>query len=360
MKLLMFGISSYPGGVETYIRNIFLNDLFSEKARITFVCYGDKVAYSEEIEKYGHSVIFVPNVRTNPIGYRKALISIFKSDSYDAVYVNTLNAANPLPVTLARKFGIEKIIVHSHCNALLAKGVKYILHKINRRSMDKNATVRLACGKKAASWMFDTDSHNVKIIPNAINTERYNFSQDNRRLVRDKYSISDETLVLGSVGRFGPEKNNIFMLEVLKNLVECGKDARLILVGDGAMRGEIEKFAEDNKLEDRVILAGTITDPYYMYSAFDVFLFPSSFEGFGIAALEAQSCGIKCLCSDTLERKLDVTDTVDFLSISESAQVWSDRIISGIAPMDRDAMNNAVKNSKFNIEHQIQCVMELI
>ncbi len=360
MNLLMFGMSSYPGGVESYIRNVFLNEFFSEKMNITFVCYEDKLAYSDEINSLGYKIEFVPNLKRDPLGYRRAVSNIYKTQKIDAVYVNMLNSSNSVPIDLAYKYGVEKIILHSHCTSLQNKGLKYILHKLNKNKCDKKATVRLACSDDAARWLFNVEKNDVKIIPNAIDTEKYRYDGNARNTIREKYCISDDEILLGSVGRFGPEKNNIFMLQILKKAIDSGMNAKLMLVGDGALREEIEGFVKDNALEEKVVLTGTITDPYHIYSAFDIFLFPSLFEGFGIAALEAQSCGLKCFCSDRLSRSLNVTGAVEYLPISNGADIWYNAIKQNTSPLDRNAMNEAVAKSEFNIEIQKHYIAELI
>ena len=114
MRILMFGMSSYPGGIENYIANYFLCEEFSKDIVIDFVTYEDKLAYQEEIKKYGHNVIRVPHLKRNPLGYAKTVKKILKANDYDCVYVNMLSAANILPVMYATKAHVSKIVAHAH------------------------------------------------------------------------------------------------------------------------------------------------------------------------------------------------------------------------------------------------------
>ncbi|MBO4453385.1 MAG: glycosyltransferase, partial [Clostridia bacterium] len=94
--------------------------------------------------------------------------------------------------------------------------------------------------------------------------------------------------------------------------------------------------------------------------AFDCFLFPSVFEGFGIAALEAQSCGVKAYCSDTLSPSLNVTGNVVFLPLGD-AKIWADAVTAGNREEpDREAMNRSVRESGHNVNNQIRMLTELL
>ncbi len=359
-QILLLGMSSYPGGTETYIKNIFLNESFSQRANITFVCYEDKMAYEDEVKSLGYKVLYVASPKRRPSAYCKAISAELKNCKYDAVYINALNASNPFALLPIRKHKIKTVAVHSHCNKIINFGPKYMLHLLFKGLFGRSATLKLACSKDAAKWMFGRKAGEATVIPNAINPYKYSYSEAEREAHRAKYGIAKGELCLGSVGRFGAEKNNIFMLKILEGLLSKGINAKLLLVGDGPKRQEIEAYADEKKLTDRVVLAGTVIDPYKVYSAFDIFLFPSVFEGFGISALEAQSCGLKCLCSDRLSEKLNVTGTLTYLPIDKGEEPWCDFIAKYNEKTDRAKMNEDIRLSEYNIEKQIKNIMELI
>ncbi len=361
MKLLMFGMSSYPGGTENYIRNIFFNESVSERISIDFITYEEDLAYSDEMQSLGYRVLHVPHLKRKPLGYFKAVSRIMRSERYDAVYVNMLCAANPLPIYFAKANKTPQIILHAHSNSTVKGAVRGILHKLCRGYCDRAATLRLACSQDAAKWLFDQKNTacRIEIIPNAIDTEKYSFSNEHRTKIRESFGIGDE-LLLGSVGRLAPEKNDMFMLDILRCISDRGIPARLMLIGDGALRPAIEERIRELDLSDKVILTGTVIDPYKFYSAFDRFLFPSLFEGFGISALEAQSCGARVFCSDTLSRELDVTGSVRYLPLSQGAGLWADEILKDHDRSRTNEMNSKIEASPYNIKNQRERVMELI
>ena len=351
MNVLLFGMSGYPGGVENYIRNYFCHPSFpAERIHLDFVACEQAIAYQRELEAKGYGVYRVPDVKRETAGYYRAVQSLMRSGRYDAVYVNMLTAANALPVFLAKQSGIKTIILHAHASSTIKGFARKTLHLLNQRYCSRAATVRLACSEKAGEWLF-RDSE-CTVIPNAIDCARFHPSKAFRDEIRSQYRVGPGTLLLGHVGRFAAEKNHGFLLGILKEALSRGMDAKLMLVGDGYTKAQIIRKAGEDGLGERVIFVGTSPEPEKYYPAFDVFLFPSSFEGFGLAALEAQSCGVPCIASDTLSSSLNVTGTVRFLRLTDGPAKWA-AAAEALKGADENQMHRAVRDSSFNIEGQV-------
>ena len=362
MKILMFGMSSYPGGIENFILNLFIESDFAKDNKVDFVVYEESVAYFDEIKKAGFNVFFVPHLKKHPLLYRKAVKNIIKKGGYDAIYVHNLTSANSYPNRLAKRYGI-KAIVHSHANSTIKGKVRRILHKLNKKFVAKNATLRLACSENAGRWLFCGKNYEYPftVIKNAVSADRFKFSDDKRKVIREKYKISDGDFLLGSVGRLAEEKNNPFMVEILSEMIKKGVNAKLLLVGDGVKKQEILDTAERLKVKDNLILYGNSSTPEDVYPAFDAFLFPSSFEGFGIAGLEAQVAGLKVFASDCLSKELNVGGNVCYLPLSSGAGFWADKIIeSDCKNEDRFTSYEKIKNSPYEKENQAKLLKEII
>lgn len=354
----MFGMSSYPGGIENYIVNYFCHPSFpSDIIQIDYVTYEDSIAYQDKLEAKKYRIIRVPHLKRNLLGYYKAIKAIFRQCGYDAVYVNMLTAANALPVFLCEHFKIRKLILHAHASSTISGAIRRTLHCINKDYCNRKATLRLACSEKAGKWLFGQRKYSV--IPNAIDCDRFKPSKEHRKAIRAKYGVSDHTLFIGHVGRFAEEKNHSFMIDILKALVADNNDAKMMFVGDGYTKATVEQKVKDNNLQDKVIFVGTTSETERYYPAFDAFLFPSTFEGFGMAALEAQSCGVPCVCSDTLSPLLDVTGTNMQLSLNESPSEWAESI-KKTSMINKSQMNEIVRKSEFNIDNQIKRLTGLL
>ena len=216
--------------------------------------------------------------------------------------------------------------------------------------------MRFACSKEAGKWLFDNQTYNV--IPNAIDAKRFAFSNADRELIRQEYNISSNEFVLGHVGRFGEEKNHTFLIDVFTAYQEKMGNARLMLVGDGVHREEIQEKVKSLGLADKVSFVGTTNETEKYYSAFDCFVFPSIFEGFGMAALEAQACGLQCFCSKTLSPELNVTGRVDFLDLLDGAEAWVNYIAAkALGNTDR---SEKIELGNFDIEKQRKNMVGLL
>jgi len=106
------------------------------------------------------------------------------------------------------------------------------------------------------------------------------FSQDDRKKIRDELEISDETIVLGHVGRFYDQKNHSFIIDVFEQYEKVNSNTVLLLVGDGELIKEVKAKVFSRGLSDKVKFLGLRNDVHRILQGFDVFLLPSKFEGF--------------------------------------------------------------------------------
>ena len=142
MRIAMFGMSSYPGGIENYIANYFLTEDFSKLATIDFFTYEKNLAYSEEIIKNGYSIQKVPHLKKNPLGYIKAVKRLLLKNNYDCVYLNMLSAANIVPLKFAVKYNVPRIVVHAHANSTVKGLLRKNLHNLNKKYCKKYANYK--------------------------------------------------------------------------------------------------------------------------------------------------------------------------------------------------------------------------
>ena len=120
------------------------------------------------------------------------------------------------------------------------------------------------------------------------------FAPDSLDALRDaerrRLGLPAEAFVVGTVGRFAPEKNQRVLIDAIAALRDRGLDARLLLVGDGRIRAALESRAAELGVRDRVIFAGKSRDVRPALSAMDAFVLPSTHvETFSNAALEAMA-----------------------------------------------------------------------
>lgn len=361
MKILQVGLGNNPGGVEAFVMNYY-RELAGNGISFDFVSMYGKIAYEEEIKSLGGRVFYVPNVKKDYFGYVKGMKALLAREGYDVVHVNMLSAANILPLRLAHEAGVKNVVAHSH-NASAPGMLRKLLDRVNRPGISRYADSKLACGEKAGRWLFGDAAFEqgaVTLVSNAIDVEKYLFSGENRRRIREKYGFGEDFLV-GHVGRFQAQKNHEAVLGIFRCIAEKVPEARLCLVGDGELLGQMKKKTEEYGLTEKVFFAGVRTDVEQFLSAMDVFLFPSLFEGLPFTLVEAQANGLPCVISDTITDEI-VLDKgrVRKVSLTEAPQVWADCLLKcrSLPREDREA-GKRLAQAHFDIRIEAKRLMEL-
>ena len=158
------------------------------------------------------------------------------------------------------------------------------------------------------------------ILPNAIDPERFKFSEVSRKEIRKRYGIKDDDFVIGHVGRFYPQKNHDFLIDVFYEIRKQRANAKLLLLGDGPLQDKIRQKINSLGIADSVIFAGLQKDPAPFYSAMDVFCFPSLWEGLGIVLLEAQYNGLPCVVSEVIPKEVLISNFLTYTTFD--ADEW--------------------------------------
>ncbi len=135
-------------------------------------------------------------------------------------------------------------------------------------------------------------SQRISYIPNGVDTRRFTpGDREARAAARRRFGLAPTERILGSVGQLRPEKNHERLVRAFA--ASAAKlPARLLLVGDGPLRGHLEQTARALGVAGRVVFAGAVRDPVECYRAMDLFALTSDTEQMPIALLEAMSMGL--------------------------------------------------------------------
>ncbi|MGE4585216.1 MAG: glycosyltransferase [Sphaerochaeta sp.] len=276
-----------------------------------------------------------------------------KADHYDIVYSQNGYDAAP-QMLFAAILGVKRRIAHSH----VANSPESIARKLRRKIFGKLvrlcATDLLACSKEAAVWAYGKkppEGELYHIINNAIDLNLYVFDADKRADIRTGFSL-DNNLVLGCVGRFSYQKNYSFLIDIFKSICQLKSNAVLVLIGDGELMPEIRGKVERFGLQEKVHFWGARTDVYHLLNAFDVFVLPSNYEGFGIVYVEAQAMGLPCYGSkEGVPLAAKVSDLMHYLSLSDSSETWAKEILTGCSStFERRDTHDELVEAGFDID----------
>ena len=322
IKILQFVGSMKNGGVESFVLSYFRE--LHELCEFTFVCFDDSTNIPrEEIEKLGGKIEIVPHVKK--LGqFNKAFDKILKENHYDIIHSN-INTLSVFVLRIAKKNGYKIRIAHAHASSSRKEFVRHIIKSILKNFSRKYANVYFACGEEAGRYQFGNKAYNnnkVILINNCIDVDRFKFNQDDRKLIRDSLNLKDDDFVIGTVGRLVSVKNHNFILK----LANINKDKKFVLVGSGELEQDLNAKIKEMKLENVMIVNALYPIEKY-YSAFDTFVLPSLYEGFGIVAIEAEANGLYCLLSDQISRKVLISKYGEYLPIDKNGlEKWNEAL----------------------------------
>lgn len=166
--------------------------------------------------------------------------------------------------------------------------------------------------------------NNFRVIPNGLDLDVCHYDAAVREEVRRQMGWDGKRIV-GHVGRFNEQKNHRFLIDVFEKLHEMQPDTQLVLIGQGELEEEIRERVAQKGLTEAVSFLGVRDDVIRLYQGMDLFLFPSLFEGLGIVLIEAQACGLPVLTSDAIPAEAFVTDIMQAMPLTASAQTWADK-----------------------------------
>jgi glycosyltransferase involved in cell wall biosynthesis len=222
----------------------------------------------------------------------------------------------------------------------------------------KYASDFFACSNKAGQFMFGSIK-NLSVIPNAIEVEKFRYSDKIRNNIRQEMGISDK-FVIGHIGRFNLQKNHMFVLNIFEKIHEKNPSAVLLLIGEGELEDKIRKEIGKKKLENFIMILGIRKDVNLIYQAMDVFILPSLFEGLPVTGIEAQASGLPCFFSDVITDEIGITNNSHFISLDRENQ-WINSIleINDRESNDRGVYFYLIRDSKFNVKNSAKILEKM-
>lgn len=319
------------GGTEAFVMNYY-RKLDEKRFYADFmVLSGDELYYADEIKAKGGKVIHIST--DNRKNYFKNIYRVekfLKENDYDIIHVNSCSLKFMAQIAFAaRNSSKAKIIGHAHS---VGEPQDNLIYKVSsavlKRIIDSNIDYAMACSTESAEMRFydkRIQSNMYAMIPNAIDTIKFEFSMENRNKIRRQYDVG-EAIVIGIVGRLEKWKNQTFLLDVLKKVNEL-ENTYLLMVGDGDIREELQSKAKMLGVSEHAIFAGLVDNAYEYYSAMDVFCLPSFGEGFPFVLVEAQANGLNCLVSSDTTTETNISGTVQYLD-RFNVDLWAEKVIS--------------------------------
>ncbi len=356
-----------PGGVENWLLNL-LKRMNRDSVRMDFLVHTQTPgAYDREVMELG-ATIFRSEVRPLTKYVTNVRDILRKHGPYDVIHSH-VNFFSGIPLFFAAMESIPVRISHSHTDTRReqrsATMGRRFYHWLMRGLVDKYSTHRLAASEPAAVSLFGGDWRNrvhTQVLHCGLDLAPFE-EQVSRIELRATLGIPEHAFVVGHVGRFVPVKNHDFVLTIAAHMIGLSNDVYFLLLGDGPLWQSVRDRAVSSGLAERVILTGFRRDVASLLRAMDCLVLPSQYEGLGLAAVEAQVVGLRCVVADSVPREVEVIPgTVKWLSLQDAASVWA----SALFEAGRDSHNQDVPNplelvrqSSFHITSSLEELLKL-
>ena len=349
VKVLHIVPNMQAGGLETFLMNIMRN-INREKVQFDFlVHYKERKFYDDEIETLGGKIYrFSVREDSNYLKYICQLNKFFKDHKEYKIIHCHMPSVGFLVLSIAKIHGVKIRIAHSHnnsCENTLKGKIKSFLIRFEKYVSTDN----FACSKDAGNFLFG--KRKFTVVPNAIVLDKFKFDNEKRKKIRRDLNINNDEIVIGHIGRFCVQKNHDKLIDIFYNYQKKVKNSRLVLVGDGELRELVKEKCVRLNIDDKVIFLGTRKDTDCLYSAFDMFVFPSLFEGLGIVLIEAQMSGLYCFTTyNHVPKEASISDRLIYLKNDDLR--WENKLIKN---NNYDRINVNFNDNKNNYDIKEVC-----
>lgn len=349
------------GGAESWLMNV-LRHIDRQHYQLDFVTlHGRQGAYDDEIRRLGSRIIPCPYYH-HPLRFIRDFKQILHDyGPYDIVHSH-VHYYSGLVVLAARIAGTRGRIVHSHTSVVESPTTisRHVYLKISRFLIERFATLTLAVSQKAAYSLLGADWHQSRLRIHYCGIDTSTFTGPIDKLaLRHELHIPPSAYTIGHVGRFEEVKNHRLILKIFAEISLIDPNVHLVLVGDGSLRSIIEQYACKLGIRNKVTFTGARPDvARIMSGALDLFLFPSQYEGMGLAVIEAQAAGIPCVVSNVIpDEAIIVPHFVHRLPLTIPPQQWAKKVMAVQHSHLDSTANHAlqlVEQSPFNIINEVK------
>ncbi|MCG7406101.1 glycosyltransferase family 1 protein [Paenibacillus sp. ACRRX] len=311
------------GGISSMLMNIY-RCVDRDTLQFDFAAFNQGPLH-DEIADMGGRIFYFDYIKKQGIfSYMRAFKNLIQEHGpYQAVHVHN-GYKGGFALMAARQAGIDIRVCHIHTSNVEQAWQRAIVPLLKTAAII-NATDLLACGQEAGSFMYGRRPFDV--LTNAINSSSYAFrTQSDRSRMRKELGIPTDCLVIGHVGRLSEVKNHFFMIDIADWLKRQHPELCFwfVFTGDGPLKYDLEQAIISKGLDQHFIFTGLRSDIPELLQAFDVYLFPSLFEGLPVSLLEAQASGLPCLVSAGVPNEADIgAGLVRFMDLAEGSANWA-------------------------------------
>ena len=317
------------GGAETMVMNYYRH-IDRTKVQFDFLVHREqRGAYDDEIETLGGRIYrLCPIYPQNFARYKRDLRGFFQAHPEYKIIHSHMSELGYFAFREAEQQGVPVRICHAH-NAPHGFDAKMIVRTYFKKRMMPHLTHLFMCGEESGKWLYgEKNKSRFIMLNNAIDAASYTYDLSKREELRRQLGLADK-LVIGHVGRFSPQKNHPFLLDIFAALLKKESNAVLLLVGGGEGMSKVQEKVQELGIAEHVRFLGVRSDVADLMQAMDMFVLPSLYEGLPVTMVEAQAAGLPCIISDKVPPECILTEgLVDVMPLSASPGAWAEKILA--------------------------------
>jgi glycosyltransferase involved in cell wall biosynthesis len=334
------------GGAEKLLVT-FAQQAQKQGIHTTIICLSDKwgTPVRTELEAYGATVIILKSQRLFDLKCLQEMFQIVRTGKFDVVHTH-LTYANITGALIGWLAGLPVVAtLHSTIvNARHSHPLRARLEFWAIRLLDKRV---IAVGESVAETYQHVLRRGLDVIPNAVSIPE-TFTLEERVNLRTELTGDAKLLICIAVGRFSLEKGYLDLLTAFDIVRKENPAVRLIIVGDGVLRSDIEFKIVELCLESCVKLLGSRSDVPCLLNVSDLYVNASHWEGLPIAHLEAMAAGLPLVVTAVGDVPRLVHDDMGCIVPPENPAELSHAILSLLAdPTRRAAMGKSARQFIF-------------
>ncbi len=356
-KILHIVYSLNPGGVESFLLQLAREiDRSSHEFHIA-VCQRGEL--DDKLKEESCSIVYLGSFSS--LLYYLKIYKYIKSNKIDILHCHVRNVCGFLSLI---SFVLRKpFIMHSHSDQVFDSSVPWLWKKLgwfNVKLANRFLAYGIGVSKRACSAFFGNDykdNPKIECIHLGVNFKSFNPFNVNQSL-KNYLGIKSENKVIANVGGLRYPKNHLFIIEIVREIIKINPNIHVLFVGDGSLRRQIEGKISEYGLNSYFSILGFVHNvPEILISCVDLLLFPSRFEGLGLALVEAQAAGVSCLYSDVIPEEAVINKRLMYpCSLSSPPAIWASKAISILSDsidIKKDEAFNIAMDSSLNIEKTI-------
>ena len=331
------------GGVELVAIN-FARNLDKEKYDVSFLLIdpyeNQNEAFYHELKDEGFRFIEMPRDAGGYLGKFRFIDNLFQKEHFDAVHSHVIFFSG-IVLAAAKKNHIPVRAAHSHIIKWNhSETMQYRVYKTAMRYLlNSNATHKLACSSASGAFLYGKGyKKGGMFVANGINTQKFAYNAAVGKEVRRELCIADDEIVVGHVGTVYAIKNQVFLAQIVSEMLKSGKRVRMLCVGELVDDEPVRCMVQELGITEQVLFAGQRSDIHRLYQAFDIMIFPSLHEALPVSLIEAQASKLPCLISDTVTTEVKFNHNVSFMSLKSSADKWAEEAFRLLA-VDRESVD---------------------